>query len=290
MSAVVKAKVYAKINLSLDITGKRHDGYHTLCSVMQSVSLCDTVTVSLGQGINGKLTLNCSDGSICGEDNLAFAAAESFFKAAGIIPDVDIYIEKNIPLAGGLGGGSADAAAILSILNTVWDEPLSEKELFSIALSLGADVPFCLKGGTQLAEGIGEVLTPLRNLPDCPMLIAKKGVKSSTGDMYKALDSAKELKKSNLTCIKKGLESGDISTVSSGLYNCFETVCGEESLEVKHMMNESGAVYAGLSGAGPSVFGIFKNETDRERAAKILEATGSQVFFCSPKSQAYEII
>lgn len=286
----VKAKVYAKLNLSLDITGKRPDGYHTLSSVMQSVSLYDTVCISLGKGNKAELKLTCSNGTICGEDNLAFAAAKKFFKAAGIVPDADIFIEKKIPLAGGLGGGSADAAAVLAILNSVWGNPLSEQEIFNIALSLGADVPFCLYGGTKLAEGIGEVLTPLKDMPKCLMLIAKKGVKSSTGAMYKALDSAKTLKTSDLDIIKEGLQNQSTEQLSKGLYNCFETVCGEDSLSVKAEMLKCGAVYAGLSGAGPSVFGIFKTDEDRDNAERILRLQGCEVFACTPTNKSFEIL
>ena len=286
----IKAKVYAKINLSLDITGKRDDGYHTLSSVMQSVSLCDTITVSQCEGQNPEIRLTCSNGTICGEDNLAFVAAKRFFDAAGIVPDAVIHIEKQIPLAGGLGGGSADAAAVLAVLNSAWGEPLSDQELFDIALSLGADVPFCLYGGTKLAEGIGEVLTPLKDMPDCLMLIAKKGVKSSTGDMYRRLDSAKSVKKSDLEVIKSGLDMGDVKLISKGLYNCFETVCGEQSISVKTEMLKSGALYAGLSGAGPSVFGIFEDKAGREEAALKLKDMGCDVFFCSPSNKSFEII
>lgn len=286
----VKAKVYAKINLSLDITGKRPDGYHTLSSVMQSVSLYDTVIISLKESTKAELKLTCSNGTICGEDNLAFVAAKRFFEAAGILPDADIYIEKRIPLAGGLGGGSADAAAVLAILNSVWDNPLSEQEIFNIALSLGADVPFCLYGGTKLAEGIGEELTPLKNMPSSPMLIAKKGVKSSTGAMYKALDSAEALKTSDLDIIKEGLKNESVEQLSKGLYNCFETVCGDDSLSVKVEMQKLGAVYAGLSGAGPSVFGIFKTDEDRDNAEKVLKAKGCEVFACTPTNKSFEII
>jgi 4-diphosphocytidyl-2-C-methyl-D-erythritol kinase len=286
----VKAKVYAKLNLSLDITGKRPDGYHTLCSVMQSVSLYDTVVISLKESTKAELKLTCSNGTICGEDNLAFVAAKRFFEAAGILPDADIYIEKRIPLAGGLGGGSADAAAVLAILNSVWDNPLSEQEIFNIALSLGADVPLCLYGGTKLAEGIGEELTPLKNMPSSPMLIAKKGVKSSTGAMYKALDSAEALKTSDLDIIKEGLQNESVEQLSKGLYNCFETVCGDDSLSVKAEMQKLGAVYAGLSGAGPSVFGIFKTVEDRDNAEKVLKTKGCEVFACTPTNKSFEII
>ncbi len=284
----VTVKAYAKINLSLDITGKRQDGYHTVRSVMQSVSLCDKITISLPS--SDGIMLTCSDGSICGENNLAFLAAERFFSKAGINPCAEIFIEKHIPLAAGLGGGSADAAVVLRLLNKLWEEPLSEDELFSIALSLGADVPFCLIGGTKLAEGIGEQLTGFCNMPDCLLLIAKKGVKTSTGDMYRALDTADTIKNSDLNIIKNGFENKNIKEAASGFYNCFETVCGQESLAVKQKMYENGALYAGLSGAGPSVFGIFSNDSERKACADSLAALGCEVFYCQPENSSYEIL
>ena len=283
----VTVNAYAKVNLSLDITGKRADGYHTLRSVMQSVSLMDTISV---RSMAGGLKLLCSEGSICGEANLAFKAAERFFKAAGITPDAEITIKKGIPLAAGLGGGSVDAAAVLGVLNEGWESPLSDEELMEIALSLGADVPFCFKGGTKLAEGIGEVLTPLENLPDCLILIAKKGTKSSTGDMYRALDLKQNKKTSDIEVIKSGLKCGDVKATVKGFYNCFETVCGNESLEVKEKMYESGALYAGLSGAGPSVFGIFETEEKRQNAATVLKSFGCETFCCRPVKKGFEIV
>ena len=289
MKATVKA--YSKVNLSLDITGKRPDGYHTLCSVMQSVSLCDTITLTLDNSSKkASLNLTCSDGAINGEQNLGLKAAESFFKAAGIIPDCNIHIEKNIPLAGGLGGGSADAAAILGALNVLWDEPLSDAELLKIALSLGADVPFCLLGGTYLAEGIGEELTRLPKMPDCRMLIAKKGVKNSTGEMYRILDTAQNAKTSNLGIIKEGLIGGDVKKTIGGFYNCFETVCGDEPLSVKQIMLQNGAMYSGLSGAGPSVVGIFEDDEHLSSAENELKTIGAEVFRCTPKTKGWEFV
>ncbi|MBQ1183634.1 MAG: 4-(cytidine 5'-diphospho)-2-C-methyl-D-erythritol kinase, partial [Clostridia bacterium] len=167
----MKIKAFAKVNLSLDVTGKRADGYHTLCSVFQSVSLCDIVEIEKSDSISVK----CSDTSLNGEDNLCNTAAVKFFQAAGILGGADIFIEKHIPLAAGLGGGSADAGAVLKGLNELYGNPLSEKKLLEIALSLGADVPFCMVGGTKLCEGIGEIMTELSPLPECYIVIAKKG-------------------------------------------------------------------------------------------------------------------
>lgn len=289
MKATVKA--YSKVNLSLDITGKRPDGYHTLRSVMQSVSLCDTITLTLNNSSKkASLSLTCSDKAINCEQNLGLKAAEGFFKAAGIIPDCNIHIEKCIPLAGGLGGGSADAAAILGALNALWDEPLNKTELLKIALSLGADVPFCLLGGTYLAEGIGEKLTRLPKMPECRMLIAKKGVKNSTGEMYRILDTAENVKTSDLGIIKEGLISGDVHRIVGGFYNCFETVCGDEPLSVKQIMLQKGAIYSGLSGAGPSVVGIFEDDKHLASAENELKTIGAEVFRCVPTPKGWEFV
>ena len=150
----MKIKAFAKVNLSLDVTGKRADGYHTLSSVFQSVSLSDIVEIKKADSISVK----CSDTSLNGEDNLCNTAAVKFFEAAKIQGGAEIFIEKHIPLAAGLGGGSTDAGAVLKGLNELYGKPLSEQKLLEIALSLGADVPFCMVGGTKLCEGIGEIM------------------------------------------------------------------------------------------------------------------------------------
>ncbi len=288
---MLKVKAYSKVNLSLDVTGKRADGYHTLCSLMQSVSLCDTITVSVDKEYGSiKVNLDCSDGSICGEHNLAFMAAKRYLETAGVKACVNIYIVKSIPLAGGLGGGSVDAAAVLGVLNFIFDNQLSQNELGGLALSLGADVPFCLNGGTKLAEGVGEKLTDLSDLPECLMLIAKKGLKGSTGEMYRTLDSAESLKKSDLCVIKEGLRESNIKKASRGFYNCFETVCGKEALEIKEKMLQNGAFYAGLSGAGPSVVGIFETEDERTAAYNAVKSAGAEAFLCVPKKCGWEIV
>ncbi len=286
----MKVNAYSKVNLSLDITGKRPDGYHTLCSVMQSVSLCDTITLSLKTADKSEIRLLCSDDSICEEDNLAFKAAQRYLQVSGINAIVDIYIEKNIPLAGGLGGGSADAAAVLGTLNLICGNKLNQQQINDLALSLGADVPFCFNGGTVLAEGIGEKMTKLDALPDCLMLIAKKGFKGSTGEMYKKLDSAQNTKKSDVSAILQGLSQNDIKKAALGFYNCFETVCPKDSLEIKEVLLRNGAIFAGLSGAGPSVVGIFDSEEKRSLAYDVLKSAGAEVFLCEPKKVGFEIV
>ncbi len=167
-------KAYAKINLSLAVTGKRDDGYHTLSSVVQSVSLADELEITTGIGA---LRFSCSNKNIKTEDNLCFMAAKLFFESAGIAPDAEIVLRKNIPVTAGLGGGSTDAGTLLSALNRLYGRPLDKDTLYKIGLKLGADVPVCMAGGTVLMEGIGERLTRLPDLPDCHIVIAKKGEK-----------------------------------------------------------------------------------------------------------------
>ena len=283
----MKIKANAKVNLSLDVTGKRTDGYHTLKSVFQSVSLCDYLTVNLFDNIK----VACSDSSICGEDNLCFKAATLFFERSNIQSGAEIFIEKHIPLAGGLGGGSADAAATLVALNTLCNNPLSQTELLGIALELGADVPFCMLGGTKLCEGIGEIMTDLKPLPDCFIVVAKRGQKSSTGDMYRALDSDSNRKKVDTEGIINGLSNGDLVGALKGAYNCFESVCDPEDLNtVKAVAQEYSAVYCGLSGAGPSVITVTERETDAEKIAETLKAKGFETFVAAPCKCGVEII
>ncbi len=283
----MRIKANAKVNLSLDITGKRPDGYHTLCSVFQSVSLCDILTVTLSD----KISVNCSKAELDGENNLCFKAAELFFKTAGIASGAEIYIEKHIPDAGGLGGGSADAAATLVALNELCERPLSQEKLLEIALKLGADVPFCMVGGTKLCEGIGEIMTELSPLPDCFIVVAKKGVKGSTGQMYSALDSKKDLRRPDTEAVISGLKKGELEKVFEGAYNCFEAVNDVTVLnEAKTVAKQNNALYAGLSGAGPSVILVFDEKTDAEKTAKALSKLQFESFVTVPCNQCVEII
>lgn len=275
-----KFNAYAKINLSLDVCGKRSDGYHTLKSVVQSVSLADEIFVGkCDKGIN----FSCSDGKIPDGENLCLKAADLFFRNAGIMPNVKIVLKKHIPVTAGLGGGSADAAAMLKALNKIYGRPIEKDELLKIGLSLGADVPVCMEGGTALMEGIGEKLTRLPDLPDCHILIAKKGEKGSTGEMYRRLDGMESVKSSDMDSVLKGLSDGDLRLMCGGLYNCFEAVYSGEHIGVpKKFMRDGGALYFGMSGAGPSVFGIFEDEYGAEIAEEKLSAAGFECFICVP--------
>ncbi len=283
----MKLRANAKINLSLDVTGKREDGYHTLCSVFQSVSLCDFITVEL----DGAVTVRCSDGELNGRDNLCFKAAELFYEASKMSGGANIYIEKHIPKAGGLGGGSADAAAVLVALNELNGRPLDKERLLQAAVTLGADVPFCAVGGTVLCEGIGEIMTCLPPLAECFILITKKGEKSSTGDMYRTLDKPTVRRHPDTERILRGLDRGDIADALQGAYNCFESVTDIAERElVGSVAGENSAVYCGLSGAGPSIVSVFLNKSDAEAAAKALTTPERLCFVCTPRKSGIEII
>lgn len=281
----MKLKAYAKVNLSLDVTGKRADGYHTLSSVFQSVSLCDIVEIEKSD----RISVKCSDTSLNGEDNLCNTAAVKLFEVAKIQGGAEIFIEKHIPLAGGLGGGSADAGAVLKGLNELYGKPLSYGKLLEIALSLGADVPFCMVGGTKLCEGIGEIMTELPALPECYIVIAKKGQKSSTGDMYKALDGLSDRKKSDVEKIKAGLERGSLAEIFSSAYNCFELVCEQSALkEAREIATSSNAIYCGLSGAGPSVIAVYDNPNKALEGLETFKTQGFQSFLVEPTAVGCE--
>ncbi len=282
----MKIKAFCKVNLSLDVTGKRADGYHTISSVFQSVSLYDVIEIHKAD----EVSVRCSDTTLNGDSNLCSTAAVKFFQAIGIQGGVDIFIDKHIPLAAGLGGGSTDAGAVLYGLNELYGNPLSQQNLLEIASTLGADIPFCMVGGTKLCEGIGEIMTELPSLPECYIVIAKKGQKSSTGDMYRALDSLVDRKSSDIEKIKAGLERHSLTEIFSGAYNCFETVCEQTVLkEVRKIASYNDAVYCGLSGAGPSVIVVYEKPTQALKGLEAFQTCEFQSFLVEPTTMGCEI-
>lgn len=249
---------YAKINLFLEITGKREDGYHNISTVMQTVELHDNISIS----ITDSKRINISSNSLampCDERNIACKCAQEFFNAANIENrGLDIYIEKNIPMEAGLAGGSADGAAVLNALNELYGLPLSKDELCRTGKRAGADIPFCIMGGSMLAEGIGEILTPCARLPEAFILIAKGSKGVSTKEAYAAIDAdtKRVLKKNNMPEL---LSEGNLEKICSGMYNCFEQLVPEAIL-LKNIMKKHGAINAMMSGSGSAVFGIFSDK------------------------------
>ncbi len=273
----MKLRANAKINLTLDICGKRADGYHLLDSVMQSVSLCDYLTVERAD----EISVRCSDGLLCNEGNIAFFAAEAFFGATGISGGADIFIEKHIPKAAGMGGGSADAAAVLVALNEIYQTHLPQNELCKIGLSVGADVPFCIVGGTKRVEGIGELLSDAPQLPECTLVLVREGDKLSTAQMYKELDS-KPILPPKTADMLTALKSGSIVDVAKDLGNAFLSVCDIDS--VKNEFLRTSPLGVCLSGSGPTVFGIYENSNTAEAAAELLKECGFKPFVAVPQS------
>ena len=279
MSALIKA--YAKINLTLDITGKREDGYHLLCMVMQSISLYDEVKISFGEpGIR----VICNKDELSGsENNTAYKAAELYFLHTGLKPNVTIHLKKNIPAQAGLGGGSADAAAVLNGLNKILDTKLSYETLCKIGLKIGADVPFCIHGGTALAEGIGEKLTPLKPMPDCYIVICKpfKGV--DTKKAYALADAASKKHSGYTDKMLKAISKQDVNLIASSLGNEFEDVMHlSEVKHIKDSMISLGALGTCMTGSGSAVFGIFSDKNKAEDCKIQLMEYYSDAFLCHP--------
>lgn len=259
---IYKLNAYAKLNLYLDITGRRDDGYHLLETVMQSISLADevTVVVSVGNGI----TLSVSREDIPTDDrNTAFRAAELFLEKAGASGSVCIDIEKRIPSGAGMGGGSADAAAVLKALNTAFGEPLSESELLGIAAQVGADVPFCLIGGTKLCRGIGEQMSDIP-VTEGVFLVVKPEFGCPTGEAYRKYDESPLEIHGGLERFTAGLPGN----YAPEMYSVFQKLYSDRRIEdICARLTALGAKGAMLTGSGSAVFGVFDNEAKAKRAS-----------------------
>lgn len=289
---ILSTNAYAKINLYLDVTGIRDNGYHNIKSIMQTVDLYDRVTVKTFESKVGTsdIELTCSDPAVpLGEKNIAHKAAIAFFREVGIGSfDCRVHITKHIPMEAGLAGGSTDAAAVLRLLNKLYGEPFDVRGLCDIGARLGADVPFCIVGGTCLCEGIGEILTPLPPMPDCFIAVARGGEGVSTPVAYGLVDEQwnRNFTKSDgdFEKISSALDGGDLQGIADSMYNIFEDVIlprHEIASYLRRVMADHRAIGAMMSGSGPSVFGIF---TDKDNAEKSAEAAGkiARAFVCKP--------
>lgn len=266
----------AKINLFLDILGKRSDGYHNLESVMQSVDLSDIITLKLSD----KITVECSNPEIPqNEGNICYKAAELFYAKSGQSGGAEIRIEKRIPHGAGLGGGSADAAAVLTGLNKLNGNPFIEAELAQIGARIGADVPFCLCGGIQACRGIGDELMKIPTLPERVFLVVKPDFGCDTRSGYAGYDKSLIPKCGKLS---EFLESGE--NFPKMMYNVFQMVYNDERInEIVKRLNDSGAEGAILTGSGSAVFGVFPNEQSAETAARKFPKYFTAVCKPSPK-------
>lgn len=267
-------KAYAKLNISLDVTEKRADGFHEMVMVNQSVSLADDVTVTLTD--DGAVRARTSFSFIPGDErNLAVKAALRYLKEIGdTATGAQIEIEKRIPVGAGMGGGSADAAAVLRAMNALFDHRLSGARLLEISGDVGSDVPFCVMGGTALAEGRGERLTPLPPLPECALVILKPEFAISTPELFKKLDMLRTHHHPDTAGIIAALNAGELLPVCRRMFNVFEGVDDRrmrEETELKNALLDEGALGAVMTGTGSAVFGIFARGDDAARAAQRLE-------------------
>ena len=275
---------YAKVNLHLEVLGKRPDGYHEIDTVMQTVSLSDTVTVEIQKDEKGEMLLSCTRADIpTDENNIACKVARAFLLAIGKEKDsVKIHIEKVIPVAAGLGGGSADGAAVLRALNRLYGYPLTKQALCDLATPLGADIPFCIMGGCRRAEGIGEIFSSAASLSEDTILVIAMGkMGSNTARAYGKIDEQNG-KKSLISSeeMLRSLEMG-ADAVASALYNRFEEVILPENADasaIRRTLRIAGAKGSLMSGSGASVFGIFD---DGEKAANAVEILRQKDFFAT---------
>jgi len=277
-------KAFAKLNLTLDVTGRDTDGYHAMRMIMQGASLCDDIRISVTPGAGG-ITIESglpyvpSDGR-----NIAAKAARLFLDARGITGwDIAMSVKKRVPVCAGLGGGSSDAAAVLRALNELFFERMTPEELRSLSRPLGSDVPYCVSFGTMLAEGRGDVLTPLRELPPCFVVICKPDFPISTPFLFRELDDSGEGPHPDMEAAVAAVEAGDLYALGGLMQNVFERVLGRRKSEIfaiKKELLRAGALGAVMSGTGSAVFGLFDSEDAASAAARALRRRWRSVLSC----------
>ncbi len=275
-------KAYAKLNLTLDILGRREDGYHDLQMVMQSVDLCDELIVTPAQG-KGRLTTSLSYLPADGR-NLAKKAARTFRERTGADLHVDIHIQKRIPISAGLGGGSSDAAAVLRAMNELAGTGLDAAKLAELGALVGSDVPYCVWGGTMLAEGRGERLTPLPAMPPCHVVVCKPGFSIATPQLFAAADAAHIRFRPDTAGVLEALEQGDLPGIARRLYNVFtEVLSPQRAREIQNIIDtllNCGALGACMSGTGPTAFGLFADAGHARAARDRLAERYAETFLC----------
>ncbi|MBQ9304034.1 4-(cytidine 5'-diphospho)-2-C-methyl-D-erythritol kinase [Butyrivibrio sp.] len=282
----ITRKAYAKINLGLDVTGKRADGYHIVRMIMQNVDLFDTLDFEDNE--TGEIVLTASSPKIPTDDsNLICKVAKQLQDKFDVKKGANINLVKRIPVAAGMAGGSTDGAAAYIALNELWNLGLSKEELCKLAVKLGADIPYCIMGGTMLAEGIGEELTKVSDLPPCYIVIAKPAIDVSTGWVYKELDSKEIVDHPDIDGIKKAIEKGDIHEMCDLIGNVLEPVTAgkyDEIGKIEYILEDNGAIRAFMTGSGPTVFAIFDDKNKAEAALKEVEKSrlAPELFLSGP--------
>ena len=265
---------YAKINLSLDVTGRREDGYHLVKMVMQSVDLCDSLTLATQDRNLEQMKISLTS-DICSlpprDKNLVWKAVTLMADEFGLHTDVFVNIRKRLPMEAGLAGGSADAAAMLRAMRDLFVPDLPDTELQRLGVRLGADIPYCIRGGTQLAEGIGEVLTELPDAPSCAVILVKPKEGASTPQIYRGYDALEEVERPDIGRQIRAIQSGDLVTMAGCCCNVLEQVTGRMFPvigQIEKWMEERGALISRMTGSGPTVFALFE---DAEQARLVLE-------------------
>lgn len=285
----------AKINLGLDVVGVRGDGYHLLRMIMQQIDLFDTLTftVTEAQGTGEIRLIDESGLSPVGEDNLICRAIRMMKEQYDLHADVEVRLIKRIPLAAGLAGGSTDAAAAFIAIRDLLVPQVTDQELMELGVRLGADIPYCIAGGTKLSEGIGEILTELPPMPECAIVLIKPEASASTAHVYKALDALGGYHHPDIDGQIEALRAGDLRGLSERCENVLELVTGANLPvigRIEEFLMEQGAIASRMSGSGPSVFGIFETREQAENARQAFlqteSASGCRSFVCTPVSDS----
>ena len=281
----LKLNAYAKINLGLDVIGRLPNGYHEVKMIMQSVGICDELTFEKQPS---GITVTTDSGELpTDENNLIYRAAKLLLDTCAVKEGVRIHLTKRIPIAAGMAGGSTDAAATLKAVNQLFRFGKSKEELMELGVKIGADVPYCILGGTALAEGIGERLTPLPPMPDCHLLVAKPDINVSTKYVYTTLDAAPILFHPDIDGMTAAIFAGDLTGITARLGNVLETVTVPAHpiiSKIKEKFLELGSDGVLMSGSGPTVFGIFSDKTAAEKAYASMKQSSlaGQVFLTTP--------
>ena len=275
----MKIKAYGKVNISLDVVGKREDGYHLLSMIMQNIDLYDEIEVEKQEcGI----ILECNNSYVPVDNrNLAYKAAEIFKERYDIVDGVKINIEKNIPVSAGLAGGSTDAAAVLKVMNKLFNVNATEEELMELGLKLGADIPYCIHGGTALCEGIGEIITPIKPFRDKIVVLVKPAFGVSTKEVYKNFNLEKVKQHPKTAEIINAIENDNLNFVASNMKNLLENVTLRKHkilIKIKEEMNACGAINSMMSGSGPTVFAFFDDMLKAQRCFEKMKKKYSDVF------------
>ena len=276
---MIKKKAYAKINLALDVREKRDDGYHLLRMIMQNIDLYDEIIVEKN---NKDIIIECNKNYVPTDSrNLAYKAAIAFKERYNIAEGVKIKIFKNIPVSAGLAGGSTDAATVLKIMNKLFEVNASDEELMELGLKLGADVPYCIKGGTALCEGIGEIITPLNPFKNKIIVLVKPSFGVSTKEVYKNFNMEKVKKHPETEELIKAMDEDNLRYVAYNMKNLLENVTLKKHkvlIDLKEEMNKYGAINSMMSGSGPTVFAFFDDMLKAQKCFEKMKEKYNEVF------------